>query len=77
MQHQHFGNLIANGVNRIQRRHWLLENHGNVFATYLAHRLIRKLGKVLWLRATGVTVEQYCATGNLSVHVLHQAHNSQ
>lgn len=37
MELDHLGDLVANGVNRRERRHRLLEDHGNVAAADLVH----------------------------------------
>jgi len=34
------GELAANGEHRVQRGHGLLENHGHLTSTHLAHRLL-------------------------------------
>ena len=37
VQLQHFSNLVAHRVQRVQRRHRLLEDHADVAAAYAAH----------------------------------------
>lgn len=37
MELDHLGDLVANGVHRRERGHWLLEDHGNVAAPNLMH----------------------------------------
>ena len=37
MELDHLGDLVANGVDRRERGHWLLEDHGNVAASNLVH----------------------------------------
>src|SRR5215831_427663 len=37
MDAQGFRNLVANGEDRIERRHWLLENHSDTIAAKVAH----------------------------------------
>ena len=46
VQDQCFGDLMANGQHRIQRRHRLLEDHGNGVAANLAHLGFRQLEQV-------------------------------
>ena len=37
MELDHLGDLVANGVHRRERGHWLLEDHGDVAASDLMH----------------------------------------
>ena len=46
VQDQRFGDLMADGQHRIQRRHRLLEDHGNGVAANLAHLRLRQLEQV-------------------------------
>ena len=39
MQHERLGDLRADAVQRIERRHRLLEDHGDAIAAQLLHRL--------------------------------------
>ncbi|VAQ39404.1 Uncharacterised protein [Klebsiella pneumoniae] len=43
VQAQGFGNLLADGKNRIQRGHRLLKNHGQIRAAHPAHLSVRLL----------------------------------
>ena len=43
---ERLGNLIAAGEHRVERRHGLLENHGDLVAANLAHLLARELEEV-------------------------------
>src|SRR5690606_440170 len=40
------GNLAANGHQGVKAGHRLLEHHGNVVSTHLAHLMIRQSGKI-------------------------------
>src|SRR6185312_14277389 len=47
MEAERFGDLLADGVDRIQRRHWILKDHRDVVAANLAHLSVRQLQKIL------------------------------
>ncbi len=46
MQHKGFRNLIADGENRIQRRHRFLKDHRDVFAANAAHLFLRQCQQI-------------------------------
>ena len=49
VQAHRFGNLVADGEDRIERRHRLLEDHRDVVAPDRAHSLVRQHGDVFAL----------------------------
>src|SRR5207248_10071546 len=44
-----FGNLLADSIDRIERGHRVLKDHGDVVAAKLSHPLFRKVQKILAL----------------------------
>ena len=62
-------NLLSNGVNGVQRRHWLLKDHGDLIAPDAAHFLFRCIQQVS-------AHEHYLAVYNFTglFHQLHHAH---
>ena len=46
MGHEHLGNLVTNGVHRIQGGHGLLENHGNLLSPDMAHLFFRQIQQI-------------------------------
>ena len=47
MQPQRLGNLRSDRKGRVERRHRILEDHGNLRPTYLAHFLCTLLEEIL------------------------------
>src|SRR6185369_10584537 len=59
METQCFGNLFADGKDRIERGHWILKDHGDIVAAHLAHFGVGKLEQIL-------AVKKYLAVYDLS-----------
>ena len=53
MRTQAFQHLRADGQHRIQRHHWILEDHGDVVAADLAHLLFVQAGELAPLEFDG------------------------
>jgi hypothetical protein len=47
MQGEHFGDLVADGENRIERCHRLLKDHGDALSADFSHLLLAELDQVL------------------------------
>jgi len=50
MPDDHFGDLLSDGVDRIQARHRLLKDHPDLFAAQIAHLGVAKLGDLAALK---------------------------
>ena len=46
MQHQHFGNLMANGLDRIERAHRILKDRGDVLSAQFPQFCVGQLEQV-------------------------------
>src|SRR5512132_3981321 len=46
MQPERLGNLFTDGEDRVERGHWILEDHGDVVAANLAHLGVRQLQQI-------------------------------
>ena len=62
MDHERLGDLTADGEDRVQARHRLLEDHGDLVAADLVHFVHGQLGQIL-------TVEEDLAGVNIAVAV--------
>ena len=62
-------NLVSNGHNRIQGCHWILENHGNLFSSDLAHLLNTFFQQIL-------SVIENLSALDFSRRIGHQLHNT-
>src|SRR5690606_14756374 len=70
VQDQHFADLVANGVDRVERGHRLLEDHGDLLAAHTAHRLLGSLKQVLAGKADAAGLE-------FSAHDIGKPHDGQ
>lgn len=68
MDHERLGDLTADGEDRVQARHRLLEDHGDLVAADLVHFVHGQLGQIL-------TVEEDLAGVDIAVAVK-QAENA-
>src|SRR5665213_1037679 len=46
MDSHRLGDLVTDGLRGVQRRHWVLEDHGDVVATDLVHLVVVERGEV-------------------------------
>jgi hypothetical protein len=65
-----FADLVAHRVDGVQRRHGLLEDHGDLVAANVAHLLITLLQEIL-------TVKEDFAAHDLARRVGDEAHNRE
>ena len=70
MQLDGFDNLFANGINRVEAGHGLLENHGDVVAADFSHLTFGKFQQVL-------TIKDYLTADNPAGGVRNQTQNRQ
>eukprot|EP01022_Parablepharisma_sp_SALTPOND_P030360 TRINITY_DN760_c2_g5_i1.p1 TRINITY_DN760_c2_g5~~TRINITY_DN760_c2_g5_i1.p1 ORF type:complete len:1316 (-),score=509.04 TRINITY_DN760_c2_g5_i1:3474-7421(-) len=75
VQADRFGDLLADGKDRVQRGHRLLEDHGDLLATDAAHGGVIGLGQVQGLAVAAQ--ELHAAAGDLAAAVFDQAHDGQ
>lgn len=75
VQHHDFDNLIPNGMQRVQRSHRLLKDHGDLPAPDVAYCCAAwvKLGQVDYLAA--ILMEQHLPFYNLAGRLFDQAHD--
>jgi len=75
VEHDRLGDLIAHGVDRVERGHRLLKDHGDVVATNAAHLGLGKLEQVLGLAV--LTAEPDLAPRNHARRHGDEAHHGQ
>ncbi|CER18388.1 Uncharacterised protein [Salmonella enterica subsp. enterica serovar Bovismorbificans] len=72
MQTNRFGNLLANGKYRVERGHWLLENHGDIRAAHTPHLRVTLLRQLNHLAIT--PTQQHFAAAHVRARLLNQPH---
>src|SRR5664280_916373 len=70
MQGNGFTNLISNSVDRIERRHGLLEDHGDLVAPYRTHLFFIFLQEVF-------PMEEYLAFNDLARRIRNESHDRE
>ena len=68
MSYQGLGELLADGVDRVERGHGLLKNHGDIVSPYSLNIFSAQLQQIL-------SVEQDSALGAHCAHILKQPQN--
>ena len=75
VQPNRFGNLLADGKDRVQRRHRLLKDHGQIRAAQLAHGGFAGLRQI---QHTAVApMEMHLAADDAPATMLNQPHDGQ